>query len=140
MANVIFSFNGFETIIQCLKENKMKDICQKFITKMNMDINSVYFIYGGGQLNLDLTFQQHANSLDKENNQMNILVYKYDSKEELICPKCGEKIKLDKKIIDNIIISNNDINDTLIGIKSQNENIFNLIEYSRRRNMTYLSL
>ena len=101
----------------------MKNICQKFISKIDIDINSVYFLYGGNQLNPELTFQQHANSLDKENNQMNILVYKYDKNEEVICPKCGEKIKFVKKIIDNIIVSNNDIKDNLIGIKGQIENI-----------------
>ena len=43
----------------------------------------------------------------------------------MICPKCGEKIKFDKKLIDNIIIYNNDNNDISIGIKGQIDNIIN---------------
>ena len=47
---------------------------------------------------------------------MNILVYQLE-KEGFICPKCGENIKLDINLIENICLSNNDINDNLIGIK-----------------------
>ena len=136
MSKVIFSFNGIQTIIQCLKEDKMKDICQKFTSKIDIDINSIFFLYGGNKLNLELTFQQHANSFDKNNNQMNILVYKYDNNDVLICPKCGEKLKFDKKIIDNIIISNNELNDILIGIKGQIENIIN--DINKQKEINYI--
>ena len=65
---------------------------------------------------------------------MNILVIKYDNNEELKCPNCGEIIQFDKKIIDNIIISKNDINDILIGIKGQIENIINDINNQKANN------
>ena len=58
MAKAIFLFNGIQTTIQCLKEDKMKDICKKYISKINIDMHSVYFLYGGNQLNLELTFNQ----------------------------------------------------------------------------------
>ena len=38
MAKVIFSFYGKETHIQCLKEDKMKDICNKFSSKININL------------------------------------------------------------------------------------------------------
>ena len=55
MKNVIFTFNGINTIIQCNKEDKMKDICNKFVNKIGIDINLIFFLYNGIQLNLELT-------------------------------------------------------------------------------------
>ena len=43
----------------------MKDICLKFSFKINIDITSLYFLYGGEKINLNLTFEQLANSIDK---------------------------------------------------------------------------
>ena len=70
MAKVIFSFNGIQTIIQCLKEDKMKNICNKYASKINININSLIFIYGGNQINYELSFQEQANSIDKKRNEM----------------------------------------------------------------------
>ena len=39
MAEVIFKYNGIDTIIQCTIEDKMKDICKKFTIKVQIDIN-----------------------------------------------------------------------------------------------------
>ena len=72
MALVIFMFKGIKTIIQCLKEDKMENICKKFSTKIDQDINSLYFIYNRTQINLKLSFEQQANYLDKESNIMNV--------------------------------------------------------------------
>ena len=52
MAKAIFSYNGTETVIQCLKEDKMKNICNKYSSKININLNSLFFIYGGNQINL----------------------------------------------------------------------------------------
>ena len=124
MAKVIFSFNGIQTSIQCFKEDKMATICKKFATKIDADINSLYFLYGGIKINLDLSFDQLANPIDKSSNSMNILVYQFEN-EQFICPKCGEKMKFDKKLIDGLTSSNNDMSDTLEGLKIQVQNIMN---------------
>ena len=50
MINVLFIFNGFKTNIQATKEEKMKIICQKFASKLGIDINYINFIYGGEQI------------------------------------------------------------------------------------------
>ena len=126
MAKVIFEYNGVKTTIQCLKEDKMKNICLKFSSKINSNINSLYYLYGGNQINPNLSFEEQANSLDRSKQEMNILVYKFE-KEGFLCPKCGENIQLDTKLIDDICLSNNDINDNLEGIKGQIENIINSI-------------
>ena len=103
MINVIFTLNGFQTNIQATKEEKMKIICQRFASKSGIDINDINFIYGGEQINLELSFNQQANQIDKNKNEMNILVYertqtiineaKIQSK-EIICPKCFENCKI----------------------------------------------
>ena len=92
-ANVIFSFDGSPLIIQCTNEDKMKDICLKFAAKVNSNLNSFLFLYGGNQLNFELKFKEQANSFDKINKEMKILVYK-EGDDTIICPHCGKKIKL----------------------------------------------
>ena len=52
----------------------MKDICNKLSSKIEININLLYFIYNGNQINLQLTFREQANSLDNNRNQKNILV------------------------------------------------------------------
>ena len=121
-ANVIFSFEGIDINIHCSSEDKLKNICEKFAFKIERNINSLVFLYGGNQLNLDSRFKDQANSLDKFNNLMRILVYQKDI-DNFTCPKCGEKIQLDKKKIDDIVSSNNNIKDIISGIKIQIENI-----------------
>ena len=132
MSKVIFSFNGIQTIIQCLKEDKMESICKKFASKIDVNINSIYFLYGGNKLNLELNFNQLTKM-----NEINILVFQYENNEEIICPKCGEKIKYNKKLIDNILLSNNDIIEILIGLKGQIENIIN--DIINRKAINYIN-
>ena len=123
MAKVIFSYIGKEIVIQCEKEDKMKYICDKFATKVEININSLLFIYGGDKINYELTYKQQANSIDNNTNLMKILVYKNDN-DGLKCQKCGEIIQL--PIIDNFIKYNNEQADKLIEMKNQIDNMINL--------------
>ena len=75
MPKIEFIFNSQLYIIQCEKEELMKNICQKFASKLGTDLNSIYFIYNGNILDLELDFERHANKEDKEINSMRILVY-----------------------------------------------------------------
>ena len=112
MPKVVFAFNNTEIPIECSKEEKMKDICQKFATKINSNLDSFIFLNEKKQVNLDSTFKDQANSTD----EMKLIVYKKEDN-GFICPKCGEKIKLNPEIIEKIILSNVDILDNLIGTK-----------------------
>ena len=132
MAKVIFSFNGIQTIIQCLKEDKMKNICNKYVSKINININSLIFIYGGNKINYEISFQEQANSIDKERNEINILVYKEENENEIKCSKCGEIIKIDK--FENIIQLNNNQNDMLNELKSLIETINDSNEINKIKN------
>ena len=123
-ANAIFTLDGIDLTIQCPPEDKMRDICLKYVAKIGANLNSLWFLYGGNQLNFNLRFKEQASLIDKENNKMRVLVYT-NEEDGFICPKSGEKIKLNTEKIDNIISSNNNIKDNIIGIKAQIENIIN---------------
>ena len=117
MVEIIFTFESNNIIIQCNENQKILDICEKLSLKINVDINSLFFLYGGTILNLD----KKLNEITKEN-KINILVYKYENE---VCPKCGRI--LNDKVIDEIISSNNNVSFSLTGITGQIENIINNI-------------
>ena len=94
MEKIIFIYNGKSTTIQCQKDEYLKDICQKFASKVNAELSKIYFLYGGKVLDINQTFN---NIYDKNYNIIKILVYSLEnnnsnnSKEnpkEIICPKC----------------------------------------------------
>lgn len=126
MAIAIFAFNGTVISIQCKKEDKLKDICQKFFSKMELNTNKVFFLYSGKLINLESTFKEQANLIDINRNIMNIIVLeKSNNNEGIICPKCGEKLDItfEKEKIDILLNSNSSQNNILIGIKEQIKNI-----------------
>ena len=109
MSQVEFKYKGISYTIQCNENEKMKNICQKFCLKAQVDKKDIFFSYGGqagNGFNEELAFSQMINSIDKNQNIMSILVYNINGEQELhetlkksneiICPECGEicKIKL----------------------------------------------
>ena len=123
-ANIVFTFRGNNQIIQCSKDEKMIDICKRYSLQIEKNVNTLVFIYDGNQLNLELSFEELANSIDKNNGKMNILVYE-NRNEEFICPKCGEKLEINQDKIDEIILLNNNIKDKINELKMNMENIIN---------------
>ena len=100
----------------------MKDICQKYSSKIESNLDSLLFLYGGNQLNLESSFENQANSIDKSENKMIISVFKKEES-DLECPKCGDKIKFNFEPLKDILSSNNNIIDNIAGIKLIIENI-----------------
>ena len=49
-AKIIFSFYGQDITLRFSKNNKMKAVCLKYSYKLQKDINSLIFLYGGKQL------------------------------------------------------------------------------------------
>ena len=121
-ANIIFSLDGKNKIIQCSKEDKIEDICHRYANKVNIDINSLIFLYGGNQLKLELSFKDQANSIDNNNNEMRVLVYKIEDI-EFNGPKSDEIIKGNTENLDDIIIAMNNIEDTINEVKLIIDNI-----------------
>ena len=132
MTNILFTFNGVETLIQCKIEEKMKDIFKRFCNKIQFDINSLFFLYNGGKINENLTFNELANKLDKQYGKMNILVYKQGTtisnvnegnvkSKEIICPKCNE----------NCFIKFQDYKILLFGCRNNHNNYILLDEFEK---------
>ena len=125
MAQVIFEYKGIKTIIQCLNEDKMRDICNKFISKIDININNIILIYNANIIDMELKYKEIINEIDKERNIMNILIYDKEN-EGIICPNCGENIDINiNEILNKIINNNKNINNILNGIKEQIKNIIN---------------
>ena len=65
-----FIYEGNTTIIQCGLEDKLKDICNKFGTKTQLNINNLYFLCNGNTINLESKFNQ----INQGKNKIKILV------------------------------------------------------------------
>ena len=128
-------------MMQCSHEEKMKEIFEKFAVKAQKDINSLNFLYGGDNVNGELTL----NELIKDDEQIKILVIENNKKiivdddnngivksKEIICPKCYENclLKLKNYKISLFGCKNGDIcNNILLDDfeKTQNINIANIV-------------
>ena len=98
--NVEFIFEGYPVIIYCRKDDKMKDIINKFSIKASVKRDSIYCLYSGKLIDENITIKQLKNS-KKKDEKISILVYSVnkDNQEnskslakasQVICPKCGE--------------------------------------------------
>ena len=106
MSQIEFVYNGVVTIIQCNPNEKFNDIEQKLSTKIDINLNSVYYLYSGKVIdNKKQTFLEMANNIDKERKQMNIQIFDMEQKEDktenslikssqIICPECGNNCLL----------------------------------------------
>ena len=128
MANIEFQFKGNKTRILCERSDKIKDIIQKYLNKVEIDRNTVYFLYSGNIIDneelslLELIGENHENI-----NETIILVIPFDEinqneklvkSKQIICPKCGENIlyKINNYKIGLSECKNNHlINDILFG-------------------------
>ena len=95
-----FSYNGSLTSIQCNKKDIMEDIINKYITKAELDIDKIYFLYGGKMINKELSVEKLTNE-----NTIHIIVSDIEEKihEEnkelkksniIVCSECKEICKL----------------------------------------------
>ncbi len=106
MAQVEFHYKGITTTIECKLEQKMDNIFNKFISKTiikEKEINYYYYDKIVSQNDKNLTFNQIANSLDKQRKKICVLVYDNNIEEpneilirskNIICPECNRDIKM----------------------------------------------
>ena len=101
MAEVVFNYEGIDTTIQCNLDDKMKDVIDKFLIKINGNETNLCFLYNGNRINKEITFNEQANDLDKNRKKMNIIITKIDEEinekneiisKDIICPECKENI------------------------------------------------
>jgi len=96
MIEVIFTYDGNLISIQCQKGNLMKDIIDKFATKLELDINNFIFLYGGKLVNTEIPLSELDNQIGNDINRVNIVVYDKDNYSD---NKNGEKLEISKVII-----------------------------------------
>ncbi len=63
--NVEFIFEGYPVIIYCRKDDKMKDIINKFSIKASVKRDSIYCLYSGKLIDDNITIKQLINSQKK---------------------------------------------------------------------------
>ena len=126
MAEVIFNYEGNDTIIKCNIDSKMKDIINDYLQKIKRSQNDFYYIYKDNEVYDGFTFFEQADEFDKIRKKMNITVNRIvgnNEKNELtlkevICPECQE----------NTLLNIKKFNFSFNGCKN-NHNITNLTLY-----------
>ena len=108
MARLIFFYEGIKEKIYCNANDKMKDIVNKFLTKINKqnEIEKLYILYHWKYINYDLTFNELANEEDRKKGRIEITVNRKEEikkerkqfiSKDVICPKCKENTFMDIK-------------------------------------------
>ena len=96
MNKVLFTYNDQDYYIQCKNDEKMGNIISKILNKLEKNNNDIIFLYNGIKVNEELTFDGCANEIDRDNNQMCLII-----------------IKKEHEIINNNIENNNINNNEL---------------------------
>ena len=106
MASVDLIFNGNTTTVQCNENETIEEILIKFGNKAQKNTSELSFLYGGQIIDVNKTFNETANSQDKERKKITILVTDIkntvDQNQDLnlkkskyiICPKCYDIISI----------------------------------------------
>ena len=149
MAEVIFTFNGKETIIKCRLKDQMKIMLEKFAKNMGKDIINLLFTYDGKEINEELTFKEIADNEEKNIKKIRILVEEMTFQEnsynfkEIICPKCNKSARIkieDYKISIYNCKNGHKINNILFNEyeKMQNNNLYICQNCYKKKNITEL--
>ena len=112
MSKVIFDYNQKIFEIECNEKEKMKDICQRFANKINLNLSNLYFKYPVKIVDLELAYKKVISSDDSKKKCFTVLVcskdmgpkdkepkdkddkddkdYAFIKSKQIICPKCSE--------------------------------------------------
>ncbi len=72
---VIIIYKDIKTILLCSMNQTMEDLLKKYGTKIKKDINELYFIYDGNEINKEKKYKEIINNIDKDKKEMIILAY-----------------------------------------------------------------
>ena len=98
MIQANFIFEGQKIIIQCNKNEVMKEIFKKFEVKGNINNKSVYYLHNGKKLNEEIKLEEIIGN----NNNINIIVNSISENKNITlvnnkyikCPECKEDIRM----------------------------------------------
>ena len=106
MIHIEFEYQGSIVTIQAQADEKIDEICNKFINRAGIDKTNLNYLYSGKTLSQDLTLNQTINNYDKGRNKMRVMVIENESNIEekylikspnLICPICKDTALFDVK-------------------------------------------
>ena len=103
-----FIYEGKKVAILCSEKELMKDIIIRFSNKSKIELNSIYFLYGGDKINENSSLEKIIKKEDKNKNKVEILVCSKDEENQeenkskvkptqVICPECSEVALLNFK-------------------------------------------
>ena len=115
MVEIIFIYNTIPLSIKSNNNEKLYNIFKKFALKTGNNINDLLFLYSGRLIDPQKTFNEVANSIDKMEGKMTILVYSNKESYKISSGKNNN----------NIIPSNNITLEDLLSNISQMKNEFN---------------
>ena len=99
MVEVEFNYQQSIIKIQANINDRFQLIIEKYLNKINLDINNIYFLSNGKKISKDDILGNIMNESDKRNNKIIILVYSINiiKSNEIICPICKEICKYEIK-------------------------------------------
>ena len=108
MVEVEFIYKQQKINIQSNMNNIFEEIIQKYIDKTNLDINNIYFLANGRNINREDKLENIMSESDKRKNKIIVLVYSINStihnentnikiSKDIICPECKELCKYEIK-------------------------------------------
>ena len=71
---ISFNYNGLPSIVECKRDELMKNICERFCKKIGGNIEDYDFKYDNKEVNFDLSFNDQAKKKDKINCLMYVFV------------------------------------------------------------------
>ena len=94
---IIFAYNGHNETIECKKNEYMEDIYNRYVMKVQLDLQKLYFLYNGSMINPEVKLENIIKKNEKviymvvnelyndEDNKLNLKQSK-----DIICPICNE--------------------------------------------------
>jgi len=141
MLKLIFNYKGLETVIQCNIYEEMEEVLKKYKSKMEIEIDNVYYLYNGDKINKENKLEEIINNEDRRINKMVILVDDLNEKEDnnniietkgIICPECNENVIININEYKLIMKCNNNHNNIIL-LKEYNNIINNIIDISKMK-------
>ena len=94
---IIFSYNGENEEIECKKDEFMLNIYKRYVMKIKVDLNKLYFLCNGSMINPEKKLEE---IIQRDEKIINMIVYDlYDDEnneiilkqsKDIICPICNE--------------------------------------------------
>jgi hypothetical protein len=105
MIEIEFEYKQNKVMIQAKSYESFQSVIDKYIQKSQIQLDSVYFIANGNKIKPERSLESIMTNIDKRNKKIKVLVNKIQDKDNncqevivksknIICPKCGEKAKL----------------------------------------------